>query len=520
MRQRNVRMFRLHAWPACLKLFKPPRRAPVDSEGPDCEGLILTCFYEGGGTAQLPARDPPSTRLGNRRVHVPRVDLGRFSTDLPFGILLHLRVGRGSHAPDRPSVCSLFIFIFLLLVFLPVVIEEPPFLWKREEERKGKREGTRLPPKKERPESELELRLLPFARFCLLAASPPFRSPYPTYPTLPPSNIVMAEDPFVTSTAQTTQPHIYRPIPRRNFSTHTESSDSPSGDASSSYYYQNTPPPAAPSSEANSRPSDFLAQLNARLLRTYNARDAEGDAPAGPGAPPPRNKSLLNMTSSTLYGIYDDVGSATADERSVAQTPWGTGAETPAHSGMGLVGGSIDSGNMNTAIAGGKSSSVRRRGAPGTLLQQQQREGLSQRRGSKVQARRRPARRGASKYAVILGKLAALFTFGVAYGVVVSHLHERRELAAVRVEAVDRGSWVYLAAWGFAGMGLGSLLPYVDLLWDGEGCEGPEPEAEKETSFTEQWNEVVRSVGAFMGIAFAIVSSPPPAPPLKSGTRV
>ncbi|PSN65654.1 hypothetical protein BS50DRAFT_497131 [Corynespora cassiicola Philippines] len=320
----------------------------------------------------------------------------------------------------------------------------------------------------------------------------------------------MAEDPFVTSTAQTTQPHIYRPIPRRNFSTHTESSDSPSGDASSSsYYYQNTPPPAAPSSEANSRPSDFLAQLNARLLRTYNARDAEGDAPAGPGAPPPRNKSLLNMTSSTLYGIYDDVGSATADERSVAQTPWGTGAETPAHSGMGLVGGSIDTGNTSTSIAGGKSSSARRRGAPGTLQQQHHHhhhhhEGLSQRRGSKVQARRRPARRGASKYAVILGKLAALFTFGVAYGVVVSHLHERRELAAVRVEAVDRGSWVYLAAWGFAGMGLGSLLPYVDLLWDGEGCEGPEPEAEKETSFTEQWNEVVRSVGAFMGIAFAI----------------
>ena len=114
-------------------------------------------------------------------------------------------------------------------------------------------------------------------------------------------------------------------------------------------------------------------------------------------------------------------------------------------------------------------------------------------------------------------KLAALFTFGVLYGTIVSHLHDTRQLAAVHVRGVDRESWFYMTTWGIAGVALGSLLPYVDLVWGGRrgssalsssgGAEaGEEGEKEAESPISEQINDVVRSVAAFLGVAFAIVS--------------
>lgn len=291
----------------------------------------------------------------------------------------------------------------------------------------------------------------------------------------------MAEDPFVTSSTQ--QPRIYRPIPRRNFSIQTDTSDSPSH-----AFVPSTPPSVA---ETQNRPSDFLAQLNARLLRTYNAGlnlNEEGDAE---GAPPPRNKSLMNLTKSTLFGIYDDDAS-TPVEQSVPETPWGTGAETPGrkHSRQN----NWDSGPDSPALG---------------LTMQPLRKNTSGN-GRATRSPPKQQRKGIWKYTVSLGKLAALFLFGVTYGVIVSHLHDTRELAAVRVEGVDGGSWTYLASWGIAGLVLGSCLPYVELTWSGQVSsdleEDSAPEQESETSFSEQWNDIVRSVGAFLAIAFAIVS--------------
>ncbi|ORY16291.1 insulin-induced protein-domain-containing protein [Clohesyomyces aquaticus] len=312
----------------------------------------------------------------------------------------------------------------------------------------------------------------------------------------------MAEDHFFTNAAaQPTQqaPHIYRPIPRRNFSTNSHSSDSGPDPFTNS---QDTPPPSSP--QFNSRgSSDFVAQLNARLLRSRNSgngnvHERERDVSDGGGLGS-RNKSSLNMTSSTLYGIYDDVmGSSTAGERSEAPTPWGTGAETPARH-------SLDSGMGQGVWENGIGSPDGGRGMTGKSrgpVDDVQTWRTRQKKGQTVQ------RHGIWKAVVIAAKLSALFLFGLVYGVIVSHLHDTRELSAVRVSGLDRESWIYLAAWGFAGVGLGSLLPYVDLVWEGEknDKQAREVEAEKqhESSFTEQMNEVVRSVGAFVGIAFAI----------------
>jgi hypothetical protein len=291
----------------------------------------------------------------------------------------------------------------------------------------------------------------------------------------------MAEDASGPNAGQPPPLHIHRPIPRRNFATqHHDSADSPSH-----AFSQATPPSAT----ETRRSSDFLAQLNARLLRTYNSRDEDADEKE---QGPPRNKSFLNMTSSTLYGIYDDVGSSA---QSITETPWGTGAETPAHpmampaweSGMGSPDGGLGMKQQD------------RRGT--------QTEKADGRRQSHLP--RRP-RHGVWKYAVMSSKLAALFLFGVVYGLIVSHLHDTRQLAAVHVPGVGRESWVYVTSWGVAGVALGSLLPYVDLVWGGHTEAQPEQEAAEEdhdSPMSEQINDVVRSVAAFVGIAFAIVSS-------------
>lgn len=294
----------------------------------------------------------------------------------------------------------------------------------------------------------------------------------------------MAEDPYVTSSTQ--QPHIYRPIPRRNFSTQRETADSPVH-----AYVPSTPPGVA---ETQNRPADFLAQLNARLLRTYNASLAEhGDAEE---APPTRNKSLMNLTKSTLFGIYDDDAS-TPVEQSVPETPWGTGAETPGRKYPGAN--RWESGAHSPAL--GLTMPPRgKKGGDHALRLPTAKHASS------------PPREGVWKYTVSLMKLAALFLFGMTYGIIVSHLHDTRELAAVRVEAVDRESWIYLASWGAAGLVLGSFLPYAEFVWGRETTKGQAEEGasekEPELSLSEQWNDIVRSVGAFLAIAFAIVGIP------------
>lgn len=294
----------------------------------------------------------------------------------------------------------------------------------------------------------------------------------------------MADDTFAPANAAQQPPHIYRPIPRRTFDTQqNDSADSPTHD-----FGQVTPPSAT----ETRRSSDFLTQLNARLLRTYNSRneDEERERELGLKA---REKSLLNLTSSTLYGIYDEVDSSVP---SSAETPWGTGAETPAHLAMGNH--TWDSG-LGSPDGGLSMKTQARRGT-----KSRQTESKSKR---KSQSPKRP-RHPVWKYSVLVGKLTLLFLFGVVYGWIVSHLHDTKHLAAVRFD-LNGESWIYLGSWGFAGVALGSLLPYVDLAW---GVRGNEEQVEEESAkdgespISEQINDVVRSVAAFVGIAFAIVS--------------
>ena len=117
----------------------------------------------------------------------------------------------------------------------------------------------------------------------------------------------------------------------------------------------------------------------------------------------------------------------------------------------------------------------------------------------------------------------------MAYGVIITHLHDDQRLAPVQMEGIDRSDWRYNIFWGIAGVLLGSLLPWVDVFWQEawgtkkSHAEGdivaydsktaPDTDGTNErlpsrsgSSLGADWNPAVRSIGAFVGIAFAIVS--------------
>jgi len=127
-----------------------------------------------------------------------------------------------------------------------------------------------------------------------------------------------------------------------------------------------------------------------------------------------------------------------------------------------------------------------------------------------------------------------LFIFGVAYGVIISHLHDSRRVAPIQVSlrGVEHNSWGYLVGWGGVGVLIGGLLPWVDILWEevlGNSKDvfainalperpvsptavedGDErPSSRSGSGLGADWNPVVRGIGAFVGIAFAIVRKPP-----------
>jgi hypothetical protein len=204
------------------------------------------------------------------------------------------------------------------------------------------------------------------------------------------------------------------------------------------------------------------------------------------------------MTSSTLYGIYDEMGASTATD-----TPWGVGAETP---GVNYAANPAFDGATDLDRDGGNGENLEN--TDGELrIWSKTRSGVRLRYEAK-----NSTRRGVWKFMAIFGKLLSLFAFGATYGVIVSHLHDTRQLSAVQVGGVDHQSWRYMTGWGLAGLLLGILLPYIDFksAGDADGNERSEKAVQKEMeaspSLGEQWNEVVRSVGAFVGIAFAIVS--------------
>lgn len=185
----------------------------------------------------------------------------------------------------------------------------------------------------------------------------------------------------------------------------------------------------------------------------------------------------MNLTSSTLYGIYSPTAfEGFRDESS----PWGTEANSPAAE------------------------------FPPEPLQRAAEK-------SAIEPRRMALRRTRSRLShglfrgVILPQALSsvlLFGFGLAYGVITVHLHDNHWITPVKLENIHYyDSWQYLGFWGLAGIALGNLLPWLDSWREGES-DSKLASADEEDSEdrTPSWVTVARSVGAFVGIAFAMVS--------------
>ncbi|KAI0024911.1 insulin-induced protein [Xylariomycetidae sp. FL0641] len=300
-------------------------------------------------------------------------------------------------------------------------------------------------------------------------------------------------------------PPLLRPIPRRPFNLNLD---------------QPTPPEEAGFPPTPNRHGSALNldKLNSRLLdpRVNNAASS-----TEPDSSLSRAQSVLNLTGSTLMGIYSpttygkDRFSAVADDEQ-ATTPWGTGALTPAR----------DDPNYDLQC-------LRRR----RRSTQQQQELLRRRRRSSAAT----VASTSGGVASLLSQPASLFylglralllaSLGALYGLLVAQVHDRSRTAAsaFRMETLVAAAsdtsinWRYMAFWALAGVGLGSLLPWFDGVWEGRAPDLADEEGEEEELIEEllnrqkngedekpatDWALAIRGIGTFVGIAFAIRKLP------------
>ncbi|KAF3191530.1 hypothetical protein TWF106_009377 [Orbilia oligospora] len=267
-------------------------------------------------------------------------------------------------------------------------------------------------------------------------------------------------------------PPIYKPTPRRGFILGDNFDPSPTD---------------TPTNELLNPPTDATTTA------------ANGSiTPSGPLSK--RSQSIRNLTTSALFGIY---GPSAYD--SVPGTPGATRQSSFA----------------NLLQSNGNASSVptsptELSGDDGSTLPSKRSRPLSN------LSRHHSSRSTSSKNGGIIrqiGILTVLFSAGASYGFIISQLHDQSHIAPVKVQ-VERDTVGYLVSWGIAAMVLGSLLPWADGIWedyvwesgsdedDGKGGKDSSSGGEERGEVTPGWNPAVRSIGAFVGIAYAIRKLP------------
>ncbi|KAJ6259915.1 hypothetical protein Dda_5559 [Drechslerella dactyloides] len=265
-------------------------------------------------------------------------------------------------------------------------------------------------------------------------------------------------------------PPLYKPTPRRRFILGDSFDPSPA----------DTPPATATtSSESLEPPQSGLSK---------------------------RSQSIKNLTASALFGIY---GPSAYD--SVPGTPGATRQSSTVNLLNGALNGSIPSPTspVRNDFSGSDGSS------------------LPSRRSRPLSNLTRPSRRRLRDATPLqqITRCTLLFLSGASYGLIISHLHDQSRIVPVKVP-VERDTPGYLAFWGVVAVVLGSLLPWADGIWeeyvwesggdadatttvtDGDAIIENIPIETEEREVTPVWNPAVRSIGAFVGIAYAIRKLP------------
>lgn len=169
-------------------------------------------------------------------------------------------------------------------------------------------------------------------------------------------------------------------------------------------------------------------------------------------------------------------------------TPWGTGAQTP-----------IRRPTLDDA----------------TYELMKDRSHLPRRRSSYRSVDSIPPPQKASTFTTVASftfRGALLFSLGVGYGAMVSKFHHSAEGEDTLYDHA-----YFLAFWGVAGVVLGALLPWFDKFWEetfgGEDVDEAVAGSIDVVSGSDEgtpgtdWALVMRAIGAFVGIVFAIVST-------------
>lgn len=250
-------------------------------------------------------------------------------------------------------------------------------------------------------------------------------------------------------------PYIHRPTPRRPFE---------------------ISPPTPISTDSSMPPSPGLENQNPDYFP-----GSRQDSSLSPS----QTRSVLNLTSSTLFGIYSPTGHDTSQE---AYTPWGTGAQTP---------------NQRQSIDG----------YPQQMPDLDWNGQTQKAQSTQIHRLKRTGFRG--YYVPLFLRNVLLFVFGVAYGTIITQLQKTDPLRSVGVTTINQHPWYFFAAWGLSGILLGNALPWVDATI--RSTEPPvqsrpnrslsDPTRKDQDTATE-WSQAIRGIGAFVGIAFAVRKLP------------
>ncbi|KAK0386314.1 hypothetical protein NLU13_6151 [Sarocladium strictum] len=258
-------------------------------------------------------------------------------------------------------------------------------------------------------------------------------------------------------------PPLLRPTPRRPFEINFSGLTTPSDEGGDS--------PTSPRTDSNLLTANDMASATSSSLS--------------------RPPSIMNLTSSTLFGIYSptDGPSGRRERDDLMDTPWGTGSQTP-----------VRRPTLDEA----------------TYELMKERSHLQRRRSSYRSVDSMPLPQQSSPLASAASltlRGALLFLLGVGYGAVVSRFHHSPEGDDSMYDHA-----YFLAFWGVAGVVLGALLPWFDKFWEEKYGGEDEDEAVPgtvdvvsgvdETNAGTDWALVMRAIGAFVGIVFAIRKLP------------
>lgn len=235
--------------------------------------------------------------------------------------------------------------------------------------------------------------------------------------------------------------HILRPKPQR--------------------YWQITPAGTEPATPRSS--STDLASSGAPTSPT----DDTAEPP-----PPTRTRSILNLTSSTLFGIYQSPSEHTPDTSQPPTPGWATGALTPASPPT-----PRDSFDDSNRLAFAPTT--------GASLQQALALARSPSKGSNSGGRESATKEGSGKsvggrsrgksqtlpITIQLRNAVVLLGLGLMHGQLLAYLHTTFQFLPIRTQILQHHHTAYLVFWSVLALIAGLAQPRLDLWWANQAEE-------------------------------------------------